>query len=259
MEYGVTQRLFLHPKKSTKPCVTTVVDTNGAVDQSADQDSYQDPSQEGNNCGKREWMSWRLTQKYFFDPTFGGAVISGRRNIFDTTLSFSGIAFLTEPREISPLISRLLVHPSEKVDAEWDFDLDTGAKKFTSNNVLVDLREGNYFSGLSYARLNAPGRFYTEGISSSVSNFSQLRFLMGYGNPAKKGLGIAANVGLDLRLTSVQYGALQTSYNWDCCGFSVEYRKYELGSVRNENAYRFNFTLANIGTAGNLRRAERLF
>jgi LPS-assembly protein len=30
-------------------------------------------------------------------------------------------------------------------------------------------------------------------------------------------------------------------------------------SVRNENAYRFNFTLANIGTAGNLRRAERLF
>ena len=259
MEYGVTQRLFLHPKKSTKPCVTTVVDTNGAVDQSADQDSYQDPSEEGNNCGKREWMSWRLTQKYFFDPTFGGAVIPGRRNIFDTTLSFSGIAFLTEPREISPLISRLLVHPSEKVDAEWDFDLDTGAKKFTSNNVLVDVREGNYFSGLSYARLNAPGRFYTEGISSSVSNFSQLRFLVGYGNPAKKGLGIAANVGLDLRLTSVQYGALQTSYNWDCCGFSVEYRKYELGSVRNENVYRFNFTLANIGTAGNLRRAERLF
>ena len=58
---------------------------------------------------------------------------------------------------------------------------------------------------------------------------------------------------------SLQYAALQTSYNWNCCGISVEYRKYELGSVRNENAYRFNFTLANIGTAGNLRRAERLF
>jgi len=97
-----------------------------------------------------------------------------------------------------------------------------------------------------------------------VSDFSQLRFLLGYGAPTKKGLGVAANVGLDLRSLStnsglVQYGALQTSYNWDCCGFSVEYRKYELGSVRNENAYRFNFTLANIGTAGNLRRAERLF
>ena len=123
----------------------------------------------------------------------------------------------------------------------------------------MDVREGNTFAGLSYARLNAPGRFYTEGISSSVSDFSQLRFLLGYGGPTKRGLGVAANFGLDLKLISVQYAAVQTSYNWNCCGFSVEYRKYELGSVRNENAYRFNFTLANIGTAGNLRRAERLF
>ncbi|HUZ97195.1 MAG TPA: hypothetical protein VMU57_20005, partial [Edaphobacter sp.] len=91
------------------------------------------------------------------------------------------------------------------------------------------------------------------------SDFSQLRVLAGSGSPTKVGLGVAANVGLDLNLGQVQYGALQTSYNWDCCGFSVEYRKYELGSVRNENAYRFNFTLANIGSAGNLRRAERLF
>ncbi len=257
MEYGVTQRLFIHPRKSSGPCVTTVEDTNGALGGDAGQ--YQSSDQAGNSCGQREWMSWRLSQKYFFDPTFGGAVISGRRNIFDTTLNFSGVAFLTEPREISPLISRLRVHPAQKVDVEWDFDLDTGAKKFTSNNVLVDVRQGNYFSGLSYARLNAPGRFFTEGVSSSVSDFSQLRFLLGYGGPSKKGLGVAANVGLDLRLTSVQYATLQTSYNWDCCGFSVEYRKYELGSVRNENAYRFNFTLANIGTAGNLRRAERLF
>jgi LPS-assembly protein len=262
LEYGVTQRLFVRPVKSSKPCTTTDADTNGSADWQTD--GQADHAADANSCGKREWMSWRLTQKYFFDPKFGGAVISGRRNIFDTTLGLSGIAFLTEPRDISPLISRLRLHPSEKVDVEWDFDLDTGAKKFTSNNVLVDVHEGNVFSGLSYARLNAPGRFYTQGISSSVSDFSQLRFLLGYGAPTKKGLGVAANVGLDLKSLStnsglVQYGALQTSYNWDCCGFSVEYRKYELGSVRNENAYRFNFTLANIGTAGNLRRAERLF
>jgi LPS-assembly protein len=252
LEYGVTQRLFVRPVKSSKPCATTDADTNGSVDQ-------MDRPADANSCGKREWMSWRLTQKYFFDPKFGGAVITRRRNIFDTTLNLSGVAFLTEPRDISPLISRLRLHPSAKVDVEWDFDLDTGAKKFTSNNVLVDVREGNIFSGLSYARLNAPGRFYTQGTSSAVSDFSQLRFLLGYGAPTKKGLGVAANVGLDLKLISVQYGALQTSYNWDCCGLSVEYRKYQLGSVRNENAYRFNFTLANIGTAGNLRRAERLF
>lgn len=252
VEYGVTQRLFLRPLKS-EACKEGEADADSDLDKEGEADAAL------SGCGSREWITWRLGQKYFFDDRFGGAVVKGRRNLFDTTLSFSGIAFLTEPRDISPLISRLRVRTSAHTDVEWDFDLDTGAKKFTSNNVLVDVREGNTFAGLSYARLNAPGRFYTEGISSSVSDFSQLRLLVGYGSPTKRGMGVAANVGLDLNLGMVQYGALQTSYNWDCCGLSVEYRKYELGSVRNENAYRFNFTLANIGTAGNLRRAERLF
>jgi LPS-assembly protein len=260
LQYGVTQRLFLRPAKGkAKPCKEKAKEKD--TDQAADPETgFEAGSDAGSNeCGAREWISWRLTQKYFFDKNFGGAVVDGRRNIFDTTLNLSGIAFLTEAREISPLVSRLRVRTSAKMDVEWDFDLDTGAKKFTSNNVLLNLHEGNTFAGVSYARLNAPGRSYTEGTSSLVSDFSQLRLLAGYGSPTKVGLGVAANVGLDLNLGSIQYGALQTSYNWDCCGLSVEYRKYELGSVRNENAYRFNFTLANIGTAGNLRRAERLF
>lgn len=254
LQYGVTQRLFLRPAKGrASPCAAKARNADQTDDENAD------AATGTAGCGSREWISWRLTQKYFFDKNFGGAVVDGRRNIFDTTLNLSGVAFLTEARNISPLISRLRVRTSAKMDVEWDFDLDTGAKKFTSNNVLLDLHEGSMFGGLSYARLNAPGRSYTQGASSLTSDFNQLRLLLGYGSPSRAGLGIAANVGLDLSLGSVQYGALQTSYNWDCCGFSVEYRKYELGSVRNENAYRFNFTLANIGTAGNLRRAERLF
>ena len=249
LEYGVTQRLFVRAGK------------HGAC--SADALPETSPTEEAietaSRCTTSERVQWRITQKYFFDPNFGGAVLNGRRNIFDTTLALSGIAFLTEAREISPLISRLRVQTSEKTDVEWDFDYDTGASKFTSNNVFFDMHQGNVFSGLSYARLNAPGRFYTQGTISAVSNFSQLRMLLGYGSPTKAGFGVAANAGYDLIVGALQYAALQTSYNWNCCGVSVEYRKFELGSVRNENAYRFNFTLANIGTAGNLRRAERLF
>ena len=210
-------------------------------------------------CTTRELVSWTVAQKTFFDPSFGGAVVSGRRNILDSTLNLSGVAFLTEPRNISPLVSRLQIRSTEFLDLEWDFDLDTGAKKFTSNNLLLDVHRGVTFAGLSYARLNAPGRSYVEGVNRLTSDFDQMRVLAGYGSPMKGGLSVAANAGLDLDLTQMQYAALQTSYNWNCCGLAVEYRKYELGSVRNENAYRFNFTLANIGTAGNLRRAERLF
>jgi LPS-assembly protein len=265
LEYGVTQRLFLRPGKAG-PCKTPSAEEEAEAERIKDDGDVPTVVR----CGSREFISWRLTQKHFFDENFGGAVIDGRRNIFTTTLDLSGIAFLTEPRAISPLISRLRVRASSKVDVEWDFDLDTGAKKFTSDNVLVDVHQGNMFGGLSYARLNAPGRSYSEEITtvvngievegtSATSDFSQLRLLMGYGAPTKRGLAVAANVGLDLNLGQVQYGAAQVSYNWDCCGLSFEYRKYELGSVRNENAYRFNFTLVNIGTAGNLRRAERLF
>jgi len=266
LEYGVTQRLFLRPVKN-RPCKEKPL---GKSEDDPDEDSGRVYEKERSSdrkasapvCGSRELISWRLTQKYFFDESFGNAVVDGRRNIFDTTLNLSGIAFLTEPRAISPLISRLRVRTSAHLDLEWDFDLDTGAKKFTSNNVLIDVHQNNIFAGLSYANLNAPGRFYTEGVSSSVSNFNQLRLLLGYGSPTRAGLGVAANVGLDLRAGDtglVQYGALQGSYNWDCCGFSVEVRKYELGAVRNETSVKYNFTLLNIGTAGNLRRTASLF
>jgi LPS-assembly protein len=263
VEYGATQRLYLRRKES-QPCrapgtgadATEMFTVAGALADEADGDGTKPDTKV---CGNREWISWRLTQKAFIDPSFGGAIQDGRRNILDTTLSFSGIAFLTEPRQITPLVSRLLIRPTEKTDVEWDFDYDAGAKKFTASNVYVDVHQGSAFAGVSYARLNAPGRSYSDGIASADSNFSQLRVLAGYGKPTKGGFSVAGNAALDLNLGSVQYGAIQSSYNWNCCGLSVEYRKYELGTARNENEYRFNFTLANIGTAGNIRRAEQLF
>lgn len=219
---------------------------------------------------QQEWFSWQLAQKHFFEPTFGGAVIDERRNIFDTTLNFSGIAFLTQPRVISPLKSRMRLRTSGHADFAWDFDFDTGAKKLLSSNTYLDLHEGRVFGGFSYALLNAPGRTYSEVIdtvtnqatgltTSAIADFSQMRFLLGYGTPSQAGFSAAASAGIDLGLGSEQYVTIQTSYNWNCCGLSLEYRKYNLGTIRDEGAYRFNFTLANIGTAGNLRRAESLF
>ena len=302
LEYGVTQRIFRR-HGSRKACAGSTRDLPNAPDAPDAMDLEgglnPDPTLSVGNaigtdskdsCQSDELISWRLTQKYFFDPNFGGAVLNGRRNIFDTTLNLSGVAFLTEPRKISPLISRLRLRTSAHTDFEWDFDLDTGARKFTSSNVFLDLHSTNgIFGALSYARLDAPGRFYTEGestttatgVTSQISDFNQVRVLIGFGSPVKPGLSMAANTGLDLKnlygetstITSptgvvttttvfpslLQYATLQANYNWNCCGLSIEYRKFELGSVRNEGSYKFNFTLANIGTAGNLRRSERLF
>jgi len=243
MDYGVTQRLFLRPLR-TRPCK---------------QDEKPDPVTGKCGGGTQEWISWYIGQKYFFDPNFGGALTAGRRNVLDTTLDFSGVAFLTGPRDISPAISRVRIRTTAKTDLEWDLDYDTKAGRIAASNVFADFHVGDYFAGLSHARLDAPGETVTSTGTSQVSNFNQIRLLLGYGNLIKRGLSAAANVGYDLGQNSLQYGALQTSYNWDCCGLNIEYRKYQLGSVRNEGEYRFNFTLAGVGTAGNLRHAEQLF
>jgi len=43
----------------------------------------------------REWASWQIAQKFYLDPNFGGAILPNRRNVFDSTLDLTGVAFLT--------------------------------------------------------------------------------------------------------------------------------------------------------------------
>jgi LPS-assembly protein len=207
----------------------------------------------------RELLTWELKQKYFFDPYFGGAIVNGKRNVLTTTVDFSGIAFLTEPRVFSPVESRLLVNTSANTDVQWILDYDTVRGRINSSTALVDYRLGEVFVGGSHAFLHVPGEIYVSNPIPGPDRFNQFRFLVGYGHPNKRGINAAANIGWDANFQFLQYGAFQASYNWDCCGVSMEYRRFSLGSVRNENQFRFAFTLSNIGTFGNLKRQERIF
>jgi LPS-assembly protein len=219
----------------------------------------------GQNCenNSREWITWTVGQKYFIDPRFGGAISPGQRNVLVTTLNLTGVAFLVFPRDISPVISRLRMSSTEHTDLEWDLDYDTRAGRIQSSNVFADFREGNFLMGLGQARLDAPQQQSSATATSiphaTISNYNQMRFFAGYGNLARKGLNVAGNMGYDFAQGALEYVGAQTTLNFDCCGLSFEYNRFALGSVRTENQYRFNFSLAGVGTAGNLRRAERLF
>ncbi len=245
VEYGVTQRLFL---KRLHPTVCG--------------DNLKKGTVPDKNCGEvsREWLSWFVGQKYFDDPTFGGAVISGRRNIFTTTLDFSGVAYITSPRSVSPIISRFRANTSANTDLEWDFDYDTKAGRVAANNIFANYRHGNFFSSFSSALLNAVGEApVSPSQPQNFVNYNQIQLLLGYGALTKPGLSAATSGGLDLNLHSLEYAAVQATYNFDCCGFTVEYRRFQLGSIRDESQESFSFTLAGVGAAGNLKRAERLF
>ena len=205
----------------------------------------------------REVVRWEVAQKYFLDPDFGGALVDGRRNVLTTTADFSGIAFLTEPRHLSPLISRLRVFTSSRTDAEWDIDYDFKEHRINASTALFNYHVGEFTVGGGDAFAQAlPGVLNS---STAQQDFNQFRVLLGYGHPNKRGFSGATAFGFDANLGFLQYATAQTTYAWDCCGVSMEYRRFALGSVRNENQFRFSFNLANVGSFGNLRKQERLY
>jgi LPS-assembly protein len=208
----------------------------------------------------REVITWELMQKYFLDPTFGGALVSGRRNVFTSTVDLTGIAFLTEPRHLSPLVSKLRVSTGPRSDLEWDVDYDFQFGRVNTSTVLFNHHIGLFTLGAGNAFLHAPGIISsTTGQAPQDVRFNQYRAVLGYGSPNKRGFSGAFDLGLDARLSQVQYGSAQLGYNWDCCGVNLEYRRFSLAQVRNENQFRFTFALSNVGAFGNLRRGERLF
>lgn len=268
VEYGVVTRLFAKRSRSaTENCSTTGLPSPNQPNPSQTiSPPWEQPDTQlskTSNCPvgppARELVSWELAQKYFLDTNFGGALVSGSRNVFTTTADFTAIAFLTSPRHLSPLISRLRIQPGSNVDAEWDLDYDFTTGRINASTAVLSYHIGQVSFGGGDTYLRIPGEVLVSNTTASVASFHQFRMQLGYGGSNKRGLSGAAAFGLDANLGLLQYSSVQTTYNWDCCGISVEYRRFALGTIRNENQYFFTYSLANIGSFGNLMRKERLY
>ena len=266
VEYGFVTRLYAK-RTTAKPedCnfLMSMVTVGGPAPESVI--PWQHPQTLTNTPCKtmpdvREVVTWQLAQKYFLDPTFGGALVPGQRNVFTSTVDLTGIAFLTEPRHLSPLVSRLRVETSARTDAEWDLDYDFQANRVNASTILANYHIGAITIGGGDAILQIPvqAAITATGLANPVS-FNQFRAAVGYGRPNKRGFSAAGSFGFDSESNVLQFVTAQTTYNWDCCGMTLEYRSYSVANVRNENLFRFSFTLANVGSFGSLRRQERLY
>ena len=208
-----------------------------------------------------EIATWELEQKYFLDPTFGGALISGQRNVFTTTADLTGIAFLTQPRHLSPLVSRLRVETSSRTDAEWDMDFDFQNNRVNASTLLANYHIGQVTVGGGDAILQIPSQTAITTSRFCRSRYASINFAPHWDMGVRANAGSVPPVVLasTRRSKLLQFVSAQTTYNWDCCGMTVEYRSYTVANVRNENLFRFTFTLANIGGFGSLRPQERLY
>jgi len=267
VEYGVVNRLFAKKTRATAECFQHP--KYALLSQQKELVAKETTGTEADTCDDkqgpaREVITWETAQKYFFDPTFGGALVPGQRNVFDSTIDFTGIAFLTQPRRFSPIISRLRMQDA-KSDVQWAVDYDPVLHQVNASTLLVGRRLGNsgkwyVAGGQTYIREPAETSPIAGQPTLGLSIYNQYRVLVQYGNVAQRGLSGAAAVGVDDRLNLVQSATVQANYNWDCCGVAFEYSRYAFApTVSQENSFRFSFSLANIGTFGTIRRLQRLY
>ncbi len=257
--YAITTRLYTKNLRATSDCPKPLSEETKLPREELE--SMKPKSTCGDIASRtREAFSWDLAQKYYIDPTFGGAVVSGTRNVFTTSADLTGIAYLFGPRLFSPFVSRMRIQTTANTDIQWNFDYDTVTGRINASTAIANYRFSEYFVGASHAFLNTAVPEVTSTTASLVPDrFNQIRLLAGFGHPNKTGLSGAGSIGFDNTLGFLQYSAEQISYNWDCCGVSLEYRRFALGNIRNENQYRFSFTLSNIGSFGTMKRQERLY
>ena len=266
VEYGFVTRLYAkrmshQPEDCSK--IMSALTVGGAAPESTIPWQHTNPLA-GAPCQPgpkvREIVTWELAQKYFLDPTFGGTLIPGQRNVFTTTVDLTGIAFVTQPRHLSPLVSRVRAETSSRTDAEWDMDYDFQGHRVNASTLLVNYHIGQVTMGGGDAFLQIPAQTtISSSGSAQPARFNQFRAALGYGSPNKRGFSGASSFGFDAQVNKLQFLSTQTTYNWDCCGVTLEYRSYTIANVRNENLFRFTFSLANIGAFGSLRHQESLY
>jgi LPS-assembly protein len=227
-EYGVTQRLYRRKKDGTA----------------------------------EEIISWKLAQKYFFDRTFGGALVTGQRNVFQTTDALTPFAFASQPYQFSPIVSDLRFEPGKHFDTQFIVNFDPRHGQLTAVGTLLKLKPYKEtfltLAHFSAVNLPTPPQFNPQGFEFEPRS-NQVRALIGYGDLTRRGWNATIGASYDLMQHQFQNQVAEVIYNGSCCGVGVGYRKFSFGNIRSENQYLWVFRISNLGSVGTLLRPEKIF
>ena len=220
------------------------------------------PDENGETQQAHELVSLRLSQKYYFDPTFGGALQPGKQVAFDPALTLTGFAF-AQGRRLSPVVSVLKLAPSSNFDTELRTDFNPSGGGVLNAGITSNIHRDNM--GLSVtdffisrtAALIQP--LPATADLSKVTSFHLLRTVASYGDPNHRGLSGAFGIVYNFSQELTHQVIAQASYNFGCFALDFEYLRLALGTVRRENQVRFSLSLANVGTFGNLKPRQRLY
>ncbi|MFQ5695157.1 MAG: LPS-assembly protein LptD, partial [Terriglobia bacterium] len=154
----------------------------------------------------RELVSWRVSQKYYLDPDFRGALRPGARNVFAALYSLTPFAFADQPRRFSPISSTVRVTPRGRFDTDFRLDYDSKKSKVVNTRLTTGLR----LTRLMRFRLT---HFTTRNDTVLQPRSNQVRLLAAYGRLNRPGVNGAFSIVWDLKRDFLPSQVAQVSYN----------------------------------------------
>ena len=204
----------------------------------------------GDKSSSYEWLSFKLAQKHFFDPDFGGALEPNRINQFYPLNTLTGLPYAGVKRNSSPVTGLIRFSPHSRFNFDVRGDFDTKFRRFRNFSVTGFYRREQLSAGATYFVMEQlePGTFQSQLLQARVT----------LGN-LRRGLSGSVRFSYDAERARFLNTRSRVSYVWDCCGVSLEFQRYNLGVLRQEKQLRFSFFLKGIGAFGTMNRPSAVF
>jgi len=249
IEYGITNRFYTRRYPE-------------AVTDEAQRLLQQKPASEKSSLSVQPYEIFSLTVrgKYFFDETFGGSLIAGRRNQIEPITALSFYTFGGAPRRFSPINIDATYRPRKTVfvNSRIDVGFREGLRALSAT-VGYDTRMLKIFQTFYYTRaitLIPSLAQYADanGREPGTLRGSQWSPSIMMGN-RDKGMYGGASLFFDFENRRGQGASPLISsvftlgYAYDCCSLALQYYTFNVGA-RNDNRVVFSFRLNGIGTFG---------
>ncbi|MFN2405050.1 MAG: LPS-assembly protein LptD [Pyrinomonadaceae bacterium] len=215
-----------------------------------------------------EALTITIRGKYFFDPSFGGALIPGRRNQFYPINTISGFVYGGVPRRFSPINVDARYRPRRHLFVDVRSDLDTRGGGMRSLSTTFGLTRSliEVFQSFYYTRaielVPSLARFAdARGLEAGTLRGSQWSPAVFLGN-RNQGLFGGASFFFDFQKrpgrgdNSLISSTLTLGNSWDCCAVTGQFSTFNVG-LRKENRVVFSFRLNGIGSFGTEQIGQR--
>ncbi|MBV9240866.1 MAG: hypothetical protein JO314_02560, partial [Acidobacteria bacterium] len=208
-----------------------------------------------------EIFSLTVRGKYFFDKTFGGALIPGQRNEIEPMTALTFYTFGGVPRRWSPLNIDATYRPQRTVfvNTRMDYGLSGDGLRDLSATVGYDTPKLKFFQTFYYTRAITLMPSLAQYADPNGKEAGTLRgsqwspsILVG---SRQKGIYGGASFFFDFqnrratRNTPMISSLYTLGYAFNCCAVALQYSTFNVGA-RQEHRFTFAFRLNGIGAFG---------